>query len=178
MTGTKSKFRSKFRFRLDSVPATGRNFSRIFNLGYIMSGGTGTGTGRPVYACNGNESNLLFLHNLGWIGGDFCKKKGYVISDRGIAHTVLCLSLAVRIIHRPLQTQYFTHILGMARSKGHQTGTQRELRALFTLDTPIPPTLFCPATSTTLFTFYHRTGTVCPLSAQHLLVIIIWSYCP
>jgi hypothetical protein len=68
----------------------------------------------------------------------FVKKKGYVISDRGIAHTVLCLSLAVRIIHRPLQTQYFTHILGMARSKGHQTGTQRELRALFTLDTPIP----------------------------------------
>jgi hypothetical protein len=32
MTGTKSKFRSKFQFRLDSVPATGRNFSGILNL--------------------------------------------------------------------------------------------------------------------------------------------------
>ena len=32
MTGTKSKFRSKFRFRLYSVPATGRNFSGILNL--------------------------------------------------------------------------------------------------------------------------------------------------
>jgi hypothetical protein len=32
MTGTKSKFWSKFRFRLDSVPATGRNFSGILNL--------------------------------------------------------------------------------------------------------------------------------------------------
>jgi hypothetical protein len=32
MTGTKSKFRSKFRFRLDSAPATGRNFSGILNL--------------------------------------------------------------------------------------------------------------------------------------------------
>jgi hypothetical protein len=33
MTGTKSKFRSKFWFWLDSWPATGRNFSGIFNLG-------------------------------------------------------------------------------------------------------------------------------------------------
>jgi hypothetical protein len=33
MTGTKSKFWSKFRFRLDSVPATGRNFAGILNLG-------------------------------------------------------------------------------------------------------------------------------------------------
>jgi hypothetical protein len=33
MTGTKSKFWSKFQFRLDSVPATGRNFSGILNLG-------------------------------------------------------------------------------------------------------------------------------------------------
>jgi hypothetical protein len=32
MTGTKSKFRSKFRFRLDSMPATGRNFAGILNL--------------------------------------------------------------------------------------------------------------------------------------------------
>ena len=32
MTRTKSKFRSKFRFRLDSVPATGRNFAGILNL--------------------------------------------------------------------------------------------------------------------------------------------------
>jgi hypothetical protein len=32
MTGTKSKFRSKFRFWLYSVPATGRNFSGILNL--------------------------------------------------------------------------------------------------------------------------------------------------
>jgi hypothetical protein len=32
MTGTKSKFRLAFRFRLDSVPATGRNFSGILNL--------------------------------------------------------------------------------------------------------------------------------------------------
>jgi hypothetical protein len=32
MTGTKSKFRSKFRFRLYSGPATGRNFSGISNL--------------------------------------------------------------------------------------------------------------------------------------------------
>jgi hypothetical protein len=32
MTGTKSKFRSKFRFQLNSVPATGRNFSGILNL--------------------------------------------------------------------------------------------------------------------------------------------------
>jgi hypothetical protein len=33
MTGTKSKFWSKFRFRLYSVPATGRNFAGISNLG-------------------------------------------------------------------------------------------------------------------------------------------------
>jgi hypothetical protein len=33
MTGMKSKFRSKFRFRLYSVPATGRNLSGILNLG-------------------------------------------------------------------------------------------------------------------------------------------------
>jgi hypothetical protein len=32
MTGTKSKFRSKFRFQLYSVPATGRNISGILNL--------------------------------------------------------------------------------------------------------------------------------------------------
>jgi hypothetical protein len=32
MTGMKSKFRSKFRFWLYSVPATGRNFSGILNL--------------------------------------------------------------------------------------------------------------------------------------------------
>jgi hypothetical protein len=32
MTRTKSKFRSKFQFRLYSGPATGRNFSGIFNL--------------------------------------------------------------------------------------------------------------------------------------------------
>jgi hypothetical protein len=33
MTGrTKSKFQSKFQFRLYSMPATGRNFSRILNL--------------------------------------------------------------------------------------------------------------------------------------------------
>jgi hypothetical protein len=32
MTGMKSKFRSKFRFRLYSVPATGRNFPGILNL--------------------------------------------------------------------------------------------------------------------------------------------------
>jgi hypothetical protein len=31
MTGTKLKIRSKFRFRLDSVPATGRNFSEILD---------------------------------------------------------------------------------------------------------------------------------------------------
>jgi hypothetical protein len=36
MTGTKSKFRSKFRFRLDSVPATGRNFAGILNLGCVF----------------------------------------------------------------------------------------------------------------------------------------------
>jgi hypothetical protein len=35
MTGTKSKFWSKFQFRLDSVPATGRNFSGISNLARI-----------------------------------------------------------------------------------------------------------------------------------------------
>jgi hypothetical protein len=35
MTGTKSKFRSKFRFRLDSVPVTGRNFSGILNLAAV-----------------------------------------------------------------------------------------------------------------------------------------------
>jgi hypothetical protein len=34
MTETKSKFRSKFRFRLYSVPATGRNFSGILNLAW------------------------------------------------------------------------------------------------------------------------------------------------
>jgi hypothetical protein len=33
MTGTKSKFPSKFQFWLYSVPATGRNFSVILNLG-------------------------------------------------------------------------------------------------------------------------------------------------
>jgi hypothetical protein len=32
MTGTKSKFRSKFRFRLYSVPATEQNFAGILNL--------------------------------------------------------------------------------------------------------------------------------------------------
>ena len=32
MTGTKLKFWSKFRFRLYSVPATGRNFAGILNL--------------------------------------------------------------------------------------------------------------------------------------------------
>jgi hypothetical protein len=32
MTGTKSKFRLAFQFWLDSVPATGRNFSGISNL--------------------------------------------------------------------------------------------------------------------------------------------------
>jgi hypothetical protein len=36
MTGTKSKFRSKFRFRLYSVPATGRNFSGILNLAWQL----------------------------------------------------------------------------------------------------------------------------------------------
>jgi hypothetical protein len=37
MTGTKSKFWSKFQFRLYSVPATGRNFSGILNLAsYIV----------------------------------------------------------------------------------------------------------------------------------------------
>ena len=36
MTGTKSKFRSKFRFRLDSVPVTGRNFAGILNLVYLI----------------------------------------------------------------------------------------------------------------------------------------------
>jgi hypothetical protein len=35
MTGTKLKFRSKFRFWLDSVPATGRNFAGISNLDTI-----------------------------------------------------------------------------------------------------------------------------------------------
>jgi hypothetical protein len=38
MTGTKSKFRSKFRLRLNSVPATGRNFSGILNLAGRNSG--------------------------------------------------------------------------------------------------------------------------------------------
>jgi hypothetical protein len=33
MTGTKSMFRSKFRFQLYSVPATGQNFAGILNLG-------------------------------------------------------------------------------------------------------------------------------------------------
>jgi hypothetical protein len=37
MAGTKSKFRLAFRFRLDSVPATGRNFSGILNLGVMAA---------------------------------------------------------------------------------------------------------------------------------------------
>ncbi len=38
MTGTKSKFRLAFRFQLDYWPATGRNFSGIFNLGSLRGG--------------------------------------------------------------------------------------------------------------------------------------------
>jgi hypothetical protein len=37
MTGMKSKFQLKFQFRLDSLPATGRNFSGILNLDSISS---------------------------------------------------------------------------------------------------------------------------------------------
>jgi hypothetical protein len=35
MTGTILKFPSKFQFLIDSVPATGRNFSGILNLAAI-----------------------------------------------------------------------------------------------------------------------------------------------
>jgi hypothetical protein len=62
MTGTKSKFRSKFRFRLDSVPTTGRNFAGILNL---ASHPSPTYASRQFYGIAAAENLLVYGADVG-----------------------------------------------------------------------------------------------------------------
>jgi hypothetical protein len=58
MTGTNLKFRSKFWIRLDSVPATGRNFSGILNLDNVHYFEARVETTHESFALSKTESRI------------------------------------------------------------------------------------------------------------------------